>query len=149
MIAGVRRCTNCGSDKTYTRKRGWASWNRHDGKWYCHTCWSRLFAKKYPEAIKKQSAKNNPRLMKFRDKQIYLKENPRKGECSFCKKKVGDEYINCYGNSAILKRTGMHHLEYHNDDPLKDTVELCVPCHMKESWRLGQYKNTGQYKRRA
>jgi len=31
----------------------------------------------------------------------------------------------------------MHHIQYHEDDPLKDTVELCGRCHIAESIRLG------------
>ena len=38
----------------------------------------------------------------------------------------------------------MHHIKYHDDDPLKDTVELCVSCHNKEGFRLGQLKGRGK-----
>ena len=69
-------------------------------------------------------------------KKIFLKENPRKGICHKCHRKVGDEYVNCFGQIAIVKQTQIHHLEYHHNDPLKDTVELCASCHSKESHRL-------------
>lgn len=46
--------------------------------------------------------------------------------------------MNSYGKISIIE-TQMHHFaEYHEDDPLKDTIEICQQCHAKESWRLGQ-----------
>ena len=30
------------------------------------------------------------------------------------------------------KRTGLHHFQYYDNDPLKDTMELCNSCHRKE-----------------
>lgn len=70
--------------------------------------------------------------MKFKNKIIYFKENPRKGICKKCLRKVG------HG----IKRTQMHHLKYHDNDPLKDTIELCVRCHNKVHHRRYRlYKN--------
>lgn len=51
-----------------------------------------------------------------------MKDIPRKGICSKCGAVKG---IDC-------KITHMHHLEYHPEDPLKDTIELCSSCHKKE-----------------
>lgn len=67
----------------------------------------------------------------FKGKRIWLKVYPRTGVCSNCKRKVGEG----------IKQTAMHHLQYHPEDPLKDTVELCPSCHDKESWRLGCFDN--------
>ena len=39
-----------------------------------------------------------------------------------------------------IKRTHIHHIEYHDEDPFKSTVELCVSCHDKEGRRLGQIR---------
>ena len=80
----------------------------------------------------------NPRRMTWTplSKKILLKENPRKGICQKCHRKVGDQYLNCLGQIAIVKQTQIHHLEYHPNDPLKDTIELCASCHACESWRL-------------
>ena len=59
---------------------------------------------------------NNPRKIRFKDKRIILKENPRKGRCLKCGK---------------IGRTNMHHQQYDESDPLKYTIELCTSCHMK------------------
>ena len=67
------------------------------------------------------SQKWNPRLMKFRDKHIHVKENPRIGVCNLCRAVVGTD----------CEKTSIHHLEYHDDDPLRDTIELCNSCHAK------------------
>ena len=77
---------------------------------------------------------------------IALKENPRKGKCEWCHRKIGDEYTNTQGKIARIKYTNIHHLEYHKD-PLKDTIELCNPCHSKESARLRQDRDskTGRF----
>ena len=58
--------------------------------------------------------------------QIRLKENPRKGICSWCGAIVG---ISC-------KRTCMHHMDYDEHDPLKYTIELCNSCHKREHDRI-------------
>jgi hypothetical protein len=74
-------------------------------------------------------------------KKIFLKENPRKGICQKCHRKVGDDYVNCFCQIAIVKETHIHHIgEYNPNDPLKDTIELCASCHRKEHWRLEQVK---------
>jgi Zn finger protein HypA/HybF involved in hydrogenase expression len=69
---------------------------------------------------------------------IHLKDNPRTGQCQSCGLEIGDSYLNCWGKKATVKLTQIHHLAYHADDPLKDTIELCPSCHSKESYRLGQ-----------
>ena len=53
----------------------------------------------------------------FIDKRIKLDRNPRTGVCQSCGKQGA--------------RTEIHHIKYHPNDPLKDTVELCTPCHRK------------------
>lgn len=65
--------------------------------------------------------KGNPRRITFKGKRVFLTENPRTGECSHCHRKVGEG----------IQKTQMHHIKYHKDDPLKDTVELCSGCHSK------------------
>jgi len=56
--------------------------------------------------------------MRYKGKMIELKENPRTGYCSIC---------NWEGLTHIH-----HFAEYHDDDPLKDTIELCPSCHAKQ-----------------
>ena len=79
------------------------------------------------------------RKILFRRKQFYLEKPPRTGICSLCHRKIGDHYIDAKGKDVTIERTHIHHDEYHDDDVLKDTRELCMSCHMKESWRLGQF----------
>jgi len=126
-----RFCVICLSDKTYVSKKGNKQWYNHNG-WHCRKCHNKLFLnpKWHPITHKKR--------FNFKGKSIYLDENPRKGICSLCKKKIGDSYIDFDGNEKIIKHTHIHHIQYHDDDPFKDTVELCLSCHMKETWRLGQ-----------
>jgi len=85
--------------------------NRYHAKGYCNKCYCKLITNPKWRSI------NNKRRIKFKGKHILLKENPRTGVCSLC---------NHHG------RTNTHHFaEYHDDDPLKDTIELCVSCHHK------------------
>jgi hypothetical protein len=134
-------CFNCGSNKTYVDKYGQEAWNKYEGKRYCRKCYNRLFANpKYnPTNNKKWNPVNNPiyskinnrRKLVFKGKQMYVKENPRKGVCSKCGKKSGEQYLNYNGKlSAVI--THIHHLEYHEEDVLKDTIELCNSCHRSE-----------------
>lgn len=95
--------------------------------------YSKEYSKRIDPIIKKKiNAMYHARLLRFKDKQISLEENPRKGKCLKCEKSIGDKYINYDGQIAIIKTTHMHHIEYHDDDPLKDTMELCASCHAKE-----------------
>lgn len=126
MIPFTRVCSNCNSKNTQILKNGIPNWRKHENKYLCHRCYNRLIS----------NPKLNPRRINFKGKIIYLKENPRTGKCAFCLKSRGDEYVNRFGEIAIIRKTDLHHLEYHDGDPLKDTVELCVSCHMKESRRL-------------
>jgi hypothetical protein len=100
------------------------SWHRGFIGWLCHRCYVRTVLnpiwnkKRTPEISKKY----NSRQLTFKGKQVYLKENPRKGVCSICNSKVGEG----------IKNTSMHHIQYHPEDPLKDTIELCTSCHNKQ-----------------
>jgi hypothetical protein len=63
-----------------------------------------------------------PRRIVFKDKRISIKEDPRYGICQLCGAVRG---MDC-------KQTQMHHLQYHEEDPLKDTIEVCVKCHKRQ-----------------
>lgn len=108
-------------------------WRFHDGYWLCHSCsYKYVYSPAYsPKFI----AKNNPRRIKFKGMVKMLSENPRTGVCRICDKKIGDTYINCYGNKAIIKQTHLHHGKYDESNPSKYTKELCASCHGKESWQ--------------
>lgn len=56
------------------------------------------------------------RAIRFGTKRVYLNDNPRTGICSEC------------GYKGL---THMHHDEYHADNPLAQTRELCNHCHGK------------------
>ncbi len=111
----MRTCYNCGSDKTYIRKEGWSQWHKHDENWYCKKCHMKLFYN--PKHHKITNPIWNRRKIVFKGKQITLKENPRTGVCNLCRKQC---------------KTAMHHIEYHDEDVLKDTIELCISCHKKQ-----------------
>jgi hypothetical protein len=112
-----RRCIKCGSDKTYSRiHNGYRNfhWRKHNGLWYCSKCDNKYFMNPITHKI------HSPKRIVFKGKRLQLKHNPRTGQCTDCHRRIGEG----------IKRTAMHHIEYHEDDPLKDTVELCVGCHM-------------------
>ena len=73
--------------------------------------------------------KSHERRITYKGMRIQLKFNPRTGKCKWC------------GREG---KTEIHHIEYHDDDPLKDTIELCKSCHGKETYRLGQIKHDGK-----
>jgi hypothetical protein len=120
-----RVCSNCGSHKTTLRMNGGGyptyTWSKdRKGGFWCSKCYQKIT--RDPEKVRAR----NRRQIFFKDRVIYLSKNPRTGVCSLCGNKVGKE----------IKKTDMHHIEYHDDDPLKDTIELCAACHMKESLRI-------------
>lgn len=116
----MRSCFNCNSNTTYVDKKGWHQWYRSKNGYSCKKCRNVLIG--------------NPKRLRFRGKRISLSKNPRKGRCS---------------NQKCVKEesTDIHHIKYHPEDPLKDTIELCNSCHMKESWKngskLGRPKKVG------
>jgi hypothetical protein len=69
---------------------------------------------------------NNPiyqhRRLVYKGKRIMLKEDPRYGICQLCGAVKGTD----------CKITVMHHMKYHDDDPLRDTIEVCVACHARQ-----------------
>lgn len=123
----MKQCSNCGSTTTYIQvrknERKNEHWYYHNGKIYCQKCRDRLFKdpKWNPIHSKKYNPINNPKRIVFKDKRILLKENPRKGKCKKCGKKIGEG----------IKRTHMHHKKYDAKNPLAHTKELCISCHAK------------------
>ena len=115
----MRICSNCGSDKTYIKdskgKYPRPEWAWHNEKLYCYKCSFKLFL----------NPKYNKRTLYYKNKKHHFPFDIRTGICQLCKKK---------------SITARHHLEYHDDDVLKDTIEVCRSCHNKEGRRLGQYK---------
>jgi hypothetical protein len=107
-----RCCVECGSTETYISKTTGVQYWRKGRCQKCHDKQAR------------------PKRLSFKEKRIYLSANPRKGVCTWCGKKKGESYITHYGKTAIV-RTLLHHKQYHPEDPLRDTVELCWGCHVK------------------
>jgi hypothetical protein len=69
----------------------------------------------------REQEKNKRRINIKGQNVVYVESNPRTGQCSICLRKVGEG----------IKQTQIHHINYH-DDPLKDTIEVCVSCHNKQ-----------------
>lgn len=61
------------------------------------------------------------RRLKYKGNQILFDKPLRKGVCSNCN-------MEC--------KTHLCHLKYHDEDPLRDTIELCISCHRKLDWIL-------------
>lgn len=85
-------------------------------------------------------AEYNPKRIKFKNKRIKLDGKPRKGQCEWCFKQIGDEYVDSEGNRTRVKLTNIHHIEYYIIFPWFATVELCNSCHSFETWRLKRLK---------
>jgi hypothetical protein len=127
-IKDKRICSNCGSDKTRMDEGIYPKWTKYNDAYLCARCANKILyiPRKTKEAIKKYNDINNFKMLRFKGKRILLKENPRKGVCSWCGAVKG---IDC-------KLTNMHHIEYHDDNILKDTIEICASCHGKEHARI-------------
>ncbi len=119
----MHKCLECGSDKTYISKRKYPreNWYKYKDGYLCMKCHSRSYCKKWrsnnTDRIKKYHDIYDNKKMRFKGKSITLKDNPRTGVCSLCRFKG---------------LTHMHHINYHESDPLKDTIELCASCHAKQ-----------------
>ena len=123
-----RTCINCKTNKSYLRKEGYEIWYNYKNGKLCQKCRAKLIDSPKWDAI------TNARKIRFKGKRITVKANPRTGQCSFCNKKVGDEFINSKGKKGKIQRTSIHHVVYDND-PMMATIELCNQCHTKLHWK--------------
>jgi hypothetical protein len=89
---------------------GYKQWyiDKEIGLIICNKCYSKTY---------------NRRHIFFKGRKIVVESCPRSGRCSKCGRQIGVDDI---------KITNMHHDKYHDDNPLKDTRELCASCHRKE-----------------
>ena len=119
-----RFCIECNSIETYIDKTGLQRWYKHDNGFICHKCYCKLFIHPKWNAINNPINHKvyNPKRLRFKDKHMMLKENPRTGICSQCGARKG---IEC-------KKTDIHHIQYDPEDPLKYTIELCPSCHRNQ-----------------
>lgn len=124
LIKLPRLCSECKSDKTCLRDGKYPRWYRYKDDWLCQKCYNKFIS--YPVYAKKLRKKgnliHNPRRLLFKNKRVLLKENPRIGFCLLCSNNIHD---------GTCSKTNIHHENYHDDDPLKDTIELCTSCHNK------------------
>ena len=78
---------------------------------------------------------NNRRKMgskiRFKGRTFSLEKNPRTNICTLCGKNQTE-------NAG--KQMSIHHTNYNNDDPLANTIELCVSCHAKLHHALRRLK---------
>jgi hypothetical protein len=130
-----RKCSVCSSYKTYVRPNGYEDWFiNSDTKFIiCKRCYQQRYRNKnrkkirerqkiYRDIHKGQITEYRRRRVAFKGKQITVESCPRLGQCTKCSRRIGDD----------IKRTNMHHDEYHEYDVLKDTRELCLSCHLEE-----------------
>jgi len=109
-------CSECGTS-TIPSYAHWCS----DGKggWLCKRCYDRVYFRERASLF----------IFDYKGKSFWDKQKRRlrTGICAFCGAKSGD--INPKSGRPI--RTNRAHIEYHDDDPLKDVIELCLSCHTK------------------
>ncbi|HKG88802.1 MAG TPA: hypothetical protein VKA95_10780 [Nitrososphaeraceae archaeon] len=153
-IGTYRKClyfNQCGSEEIHDGK-GWKiDWFHHYKEGLlCQKCYARLirnpkrtkeYIKKYNDRQPKDSWKKyryseavlsyRKRRLRFKDKRVSVKNDFRTYQCQICGNKKGDEYINSKGKISKTKKIDMHHIQYHEEDPLKDTIEVCRSCHSK------------------
>jgi hypothetical protein len=132
-----RECYACGS--VTSSNNNWYHNRDVDRNVFCQKCndkyikrpkWQKIHNDRYNP---KWSVLNRGKNISYKGKHISLRFKPRTGICKKC------------GKQGF---THLHHFaEYHDDDPLKDTVELCRKCHTLETWDRGQY-NTPAYQNR-
>ena len=139
-----RRCTffyECQKSEVYNDIKWNEHWRKFNDKFICSKHYSRLISnpkRVYEDRKEKQREYNkihnpitNPiyskRDLTYKDRRIQLKENPRKGYCTWCSNNIHDK---------SCKRTGMHHIVYVPIFVWFATIELCASCHSKETQRL-------------
>jgi hypothetical protein len=129
-------CRICKSNKTFLRKRkktngivyfkpDWYEVNRKKGTAICSNCYNRVINGDYVRLHAKFR-------IKYKNRYVYLKYNPRIGVCNWCRGVA--PFDTAY--------TELHHDErrYDDNNPLRNTIELCKSCHQREKGRLGELK---------
>lgn len=115
-----RVCTIDPTHKTYIDKINRPQWYKYNNQWICSRCRNKLILNPKWHNI------NNKKRIRFKEKIISIKNNPRKGYCSRCSNNIFD---------GSCKRTHMHHELYDVNNVLNNTIELCPKCHDKETWK--------------
>ena len=119
-----RKCSQCGSDKTYVKKNGHVQWyfqNKNPKLPLCGKCWAESWRDKNPLKVRQYKQKQLEHQIFFLGKSITLdKPIPRTGICTMCKMSL---------KKGEIKATVMHHVKYDSNNPLAYTIELCQSCH--------------------
>jgi len=136
-------CSNCGSKKTGKIRGNYLQWHFKEdpNSILCHKCYRRRYYENNQERELKLSEKwcninrilrksYTKRIFRFKDKRITVDHEVRIGVCSKCGKSIKKQEI---------KRTHLHHEKYDEDNPLNNTKELCVSCHMKRTKELKRF----------
>ncbi len=131
-IVDDRSCHACGT-KSSLDTHGWKQWhvNKPTKLFLCHKCKCKyIYNPRRDKAARKiENAIYNPMKINFLGARLWLGWNPRKGQCTWCKRKVGDPFITTRGKRSNLKLTQMHHEFYLPCMRWACMIELCVPCH--------------------
>jgi hypothetical protein len=125
-------CYCCGSDKSRPNAKGSPIWYLNydkDENVFCCRCYDKLI--KNP----RNNPNNHARRYTYGKRRLLEDKGSRTGKCEWCSKKIGDTYIGWRKRIKIIKETHLHHLFYLVICPWFGRVELCAPCHNKESWR--------------
>lgn len=126
----MKICAKCGSDKTGYGGDGGDDWRNINGEKWCTICWKKYIYNPVYNRTKRNRIPYKQSIL-FKDKQVHLNKDIRAGQCMRCGLKVGDEYIDYYGKTTVIQRTNMNHITYDENNPLLDTVEMCVGCHTR------------------
>lgn len=96
-------CYACGEDKP-------KQWILNHGTPHalCYRCWMNLVY--------------NKMKLYFKGNAVLIDHIPRIGVCTDCHRTV---------SSGDIKITHLHHIEYDENNPSANTIELCVRCHKK------------------
>lgn len=123
LFSSKNPCYSCGTENSLEcGKQHW--YHNHDMEQnrLCKKCYDKLIHNK---SFKHKLAKRNwtKKTIFYKGVRIAVRKIVRLGICKKCGK------TDC--------KTELHHIQYHDDDPMKDTIELCSSCHGKEGIKSG------------
>jgi hypothetical protein len=136
MISSYR-CYACESDVTYLHPTdGHACWmlNPPTDLVLCNKCKFRYIFNHQSRKEEKNAwaRKNYSRRYPHWKETVLSRRLTYKGKYLFAHEKVrNNQCIKC----GKIGYTHLHHVIYHDDNPLKDTMELCASCHAVETWK--------------
>jgi hypothetical protein len=133
----MRECFSCKTTKTYVAKnrkntQNWSSihWILGMRIWFCARCYGRYISKPRRLLSLRKGDQNRIYYKGLRPRQSEI---PRTGHCSICLNNIYD---------GTCRRTHVHHRQYHDDNIMHDTIELCPACHKRQHIKHGRYAKT-------